>query len=49
LRFVAEGNACEDCALYCQQAGAVNKRVEAQHRSDVATLVRQFRSRLQVS
>jgi hypothetical protein len=39
---VPEGSVCEDCALYCLQAGAVNKRVEAQYRSDVATLVRQF-------
>jgi hypothetical protein len=37
---VPEGNLCEDCALYCLQTGAVNKRVEAQYRSDVATLVR---------
>jgi hypothetical protein len=39
---VPEGDVCEDCALHCLQAGAVNKRVEAKYRSDVANLVRQF-------
>ncbi len=39
---VPEGNVCENCALHCLEAGAVNKRVEAQYRSDVASLVRQF-------
>ena len=39
---VPEGNVCDDCALHCQQAGAVNKRVEEQYRSDVAKLVKQF-------
>ena len=39
---VPEGNVCDDCALHCLQTGAVNKRVEAQYRSDVANLVRQF-------
>ena len=39
---VPEGNVCEDCALHCLQTGTVNKRVEAQYRSDVAKLVRQF-------
>lgn len=39
---VPEGNICDACALHCLQLGAVNKRVEAQYRKDVADLVKQF-------